>query len=156
MTYELLATLSGLHSVSANPTSFQAWNLSQEAVGSLFDHMRLARQRFVTGRRPGMGGSGAACDAESPQQCRSSSSLASSASASPGPVASLLGCGADGLHEDSFRDEDAVNETLAQVGGVWRGVVGGGAVRIPSVILGGQFHVSPPCAQAGWIVSFPP
>jgi hypothetical protein len=95
-------------------------------VGSLFDHLRLARQRSLSGRSPGMGASAAReqakqqqhKDGRAPRRSRSASSTASTSS-----VRSLLGVSSmDGaLVDASFEDEEAVNETLAQVGvgGMW-------------------------------------
>lgn len=96
----------------------------KEVVGSLFDHLRLARQRSLAGRRPGMGGSRSCANAAaSPTSsvCDVEGSLveitaaARTATPAQNTVRSLLGCGADGLKDDSFEDAEAVNETLAQL-----------------------------------------
>lgn len=88
-------------------------------MGSLFDHLRLARQRSLAGRRPGMGGGRRSmCDAEQGDPlpngsagCRGRGPVTPTQSS----VRSLLGCGGDALMDDSFQDEEAVNETLAQL-----------------------------------------
>ena len=70
----------------------------QETIGALFDHLRLARQRALAGRAPGVGGRGA---------------LARSGSKQTAATRHLAG--ADGLGRGGFDDEAAVNETLGQV-----------------------------------------
>lgn len=106
-------------------------------MGSLFDHLRLARQRSLTGRRPGMGGTGAAAAAAepgaAPAAARSSSGGSGLSTPPPSPRppspegSPPLGAGVEALVEEGFRDEEAVNETLAQVGAL-RG--GGGDVGV--------------------------
>ena len=61
---------------------------SQEAIGTLFDHFRLARQRVLAGREPGMGST-----------LHPKGDSAASSPLRPG---------------EDFQDEEAVNETLAQ------------------------------------------
>lgn len=71
-------------------------------MGSLFDHLRLARQRALAGRSPGMGGRSA-----------TPSGTGSAAAAAAAGAASAAG-GGIGL-DDGFEDEAAVNESLAQL-----------------------------------------
>lgn len=91
----------------------------QDLVGSLFDHLRLARQRHISGRSPGMRGGSpgaprAARASPAPPASPAPSSPASSAAAS---VRSLIRSSVDSAGDfdfEGFGDEDAVNETLAQ------------------------------------------
>jgi len=99
------------------PRTTHLYPTVQEAVGSLFDHLRLARQRSLAGRSPGMT-SGQVDSERSVRTAVAASSSSSSSSSSPpppSPVKSLLGPSADGLLADSFEDGEAVNETLAQL-----------------------------------------